>query len=143
MSYTESDKRVFGPFNDGREQVYADPVASYRRLNFALGGSLKEHIRNSRSEDPTTRFAAVEKLVEATRYAFDLVPFDRLTAKGPVEAEIRILLKQFLDWVSKKNETPVTSPTCSPPTDPESYPNPLTTGLGPVSGSTSTGSDSV
>lgn len=105
------DRRIFGPYWDGRANVYADPIAVRRKLSACLGGDLPGVVRAMRSANPVESLPALERLCAAVCAAFGLgSPFDPATGAGVVEAEWRPVLEQFIAWLAAQKKT-----TASPP----------------------------
>jgi len=135
MQYTDLERRVFGPYGNGREQVYGDPDAILRRLLHCLDGDPNRFLRdyladrlfdeagNETGRDPQKEalaFAATERLLDAARDAFGLVPFDPVTGQGVTERQALGVLFGFVDYLDglkKKRAAPPISPrlTASPP----------------------------
>lgn len=115
MTPPKADK-VFGPFFDGQDYVFADVVRVHRRLTAALDGQANSWLEKSESDDPEVASEADEKIDRAIRYAFELPAFDRTTGEGPTEGQVRDILNLFIDCLEKSKLTPEPSPTSSPPT---------------------------
>ena len=112
--WTDTQKRIFGPYNDGKQQAYADPLAVDRKLKRALGGDVNRFLERYNSEADVERMDATESLVKAAIDAFEMKPLDRTTGEGVTESEAIGVLFDYCDWLEKKNLTGSTSPT-SPP----------------------------
>lgn len=112
--------RVFGPYFDGKAEVYADPFEAYRLVWQYLDGEPNEWIDKRSSPDPETSSRATEKIVQATRYAFGVEPFDPVTGGGLLEDDLIDLLDRFILYCVKKKQTPSSLATSSGPTGPTS-----------------------
>lgn len=128
--FTESDRRIFGPYDDGSGTVrYADPLVVQRRLSLSLQGNPGQFYRDARIEPRyegvgddrrpvppdagevlRAEMAAI-KIVEAARIAFEFLPWDQLTGNGATESECLQVLGDFLTWKVKKKPTAENSPT--------------------------------
>jgi hypothetical protein len=152
------NKNIF-PYNDGFEDLFADPLVIQRRLFEATQGQfytrlMPESQTTARSPGlgpdgkplpplPEERIAAdavalpaSAAVVEAVRYAFELLPWDRKTGEGLTEEQVIDLLDEYHAWCAKKNASTEEPPTCSPPT-PDSTTSAPTTTSGSDSGSIS------
>lgn len=96
------NREIFGPYHNGQSPVYADPVAVYRKLHYALDGVPADYISDSKAEDVQVSYPAKEKLLAATRFAFGLQEFNPVDASGTQDDDCWRLLNVFLDWVNKK-----------------------------------------
>ena len=114
--WSEAERQIFGPYHDGRAQVYGDPLAIWRRLVHGLDGDVNRWLTHARSEEPEIRYQATERILVATVEAFDLAPFDRATGQGVLERDAMAILNTFFDWIDQKKSPPVNSPTSAPPT---------------------------
>jgi hypothetical protein len=108
--YTDKERRIYGPYHDGREPVYADPLAVWRKLTVATRGELAALLARY-NENGTSQDLAAGPLAEAAVAAFGLVPFDKLTGHGACEDDALWLLGDFLAWRAEKKNGAVTSPT--------------------------------
>lgn len=131
--FNEAQRRVFGPYFNGEDQVYADPLTVHRRL-FSLLGDPNAVLLDANSDDPSLRHQAREKLLPAAREALELVPFDKKTGRGSLEQDVMAALRSYLEWMEGKGGPGSSLPTCSPPTAPASSPADLITRLGLPSG---------
>lgn len=103
--FDDKERLIFGPYSNGaRDGVYADPQAVYRRLVYALGGDPNSVLEQHRSAEPTVKFQATTRLVEASQFAFGLAPFDPNTGGGCLESHCLRILQDYLDWVDKKKD---------------------------------------
>jgi len=115
--YSEQDRRIFGPYFNGLQSVYGDPLQINRRLVHALDGDPAPVHERANSQEEAERFEAREKLVVAARYAFGMVEFNPTTGQGAVELDVWTALNSFLEWREKKDSTAVTLPTSQPLSD--------------------------
>lgn len=124
--YTDADKKVF-PYFDGRGNVFGDPLRIWRRLNHMLEGDPNKFLAAAKDPSPEAAFEAKERVLEATRYAFEM-PFDSKTGEGATEADCEAALNAFEAFLGKKKVSAATTPTSSPLTDsPRAYPYPTRT----------------
>lgn len=114
------NRKVFGPYNDGAKDVYADPLRVHRLLVNELKGQHREVLAASRSQSNEIAFPAIERLIAAVRVAFDMTPWDVATGTGATEDDCFNVLDQFLEWQDKKKESAETSPTSRPSSDGDS-----------------------
>lgn len=135
--YTESERRIF-PYHDGRAfdgdgkpaSVCGDPLAIYEAICAALDGDPDSVIENAfagipregelnedgspaqvKKELEPTRYQARCRIEKASRFAFDLAPFDRKTGRGCTRAEALDLFWRFLDWIDGQKKSTEPSPT--------------------------------
>lgn len=111
-----SDKRIFDYQKNG-EQVYGDPILLFRRLyavceaekqNFhTLYGSAFPKVPEGQTE-PVESYQAKEELYPLVCATFDLPLFDPTTGEGTLIDEAEAVLLSFMDFLSKKNQTPAT-----------------------------------
>lgn len=120
----QTENRVYGPYYNGAEWVYADPLEVWRKLMEGTGGSLIKIVNDSRSDEDLVAFPAIEALLPAVRVAFDMVPFSKKTGGGATEDDCRRALNGFFEMISKKKETPATTPTSLPSSESVSSPCP-------------------
>lgn len=113
--FTPEERRIYGPYYDGQgNQVFADPVAVYRRLVAETAGNLDALLSQYNQGDLGVAGVSF-RLANATVAAFELQPFDKATGKGTLQDEALALLGNFLDWRDQK-KTPVgNSPISAPP----------------------------
>ncbi len=96
------NRQIFGPIFDGEKQVLVDPLAAYRKLHYALDGTPNQWLEDSKSENVQVSYPAKEKLIEATRYAFGLFPFNPMDGQGAQDEDCWAILNAFLQWVEEK-----------------------------------------
>jgi hypothetical protein len=103
--------RIYGPYSDGRREVWADPVAVHRRLSSALDG------------EPSTYLGAFHvneeargKVLAAAVTAIQLHAFDPATGAGLREDEVELELRRFLEWSEKNGSRGSSSRTSRQPT---------------------------
>lgn len=96
------NREIYGPYFNGEEQLFADPLSAYRKLIFHLDGKPRETVEESKSEDVEVSYPAKEKLVEAARAAFYLAPFNPRDGSGARDEDAWVVLVDFLNWVTKK-----------------------------------------
>lgn len=140
-----SERRNVFSYYNGKEIIFADPLAVHRRLTRALDGNPNEvlgkvdlgiagppdsyaseedyaaALEQERLTEPL-RYEATERMVEAVRAAFDMAPFNRLDGAGATEEDCRAALDTFIVFMEGKKKAPVNSPTSSPLTAPPSPP---------------------
>jgi hypothetical protein len=135
-----SDRRVFGPYHDGRGEAYADPLEAHRLLYQQAGGRLGQLLDDARASGPVDSpddseearalkarnraeidaraFGAALVLLAAARKAFQMAPFDRATGQGATEAGCWEVLDSFLVFLDDEKKSTATSPTSAPPSAP-------------------------
>lgn len=84
-------------YHDGEKDIHGDPLTLHRALVRATAGQLEELLKQARSDDPATAVLAAEKVIDCTRVAFDLIPYDRLTGRGVMDRDALAILKRFRD----------------------------------------------
>ncbi len=114
--FNPEDKNIF-EYHNGEARRFGDPIAINCRLSLALGGNLPKFIADYRSDDPALADVATERLVEAVRRAFEMVPWDSDSGLGATWSLCLDTLRDFLVWQEKKNLTTATSPMCAPPSE--------------------------
>lgn len=107
--FTEEQRRIF-QYHNGSGEVWGDPLPIGRHMRQQLGGDPNEALKDARSEDVAVRDAATERLVQAVRVAFDMVPFDKATGTGADEAICLAALDRFLTWNEDQKKSAVSSP---------------------------------
>lgn len=134
MDYPENERRSFAYF-DGEKQVFADPLAVWRRLLRALDGDFHGAWEDAQPKkvlgddgkplppsDPRVasatlaRLAGEERLLGAVREALALPAFDPTTGKGATEEDVQVALDAYCDYLEKKRKSTESSPTSSPAT---------------------------
>lgn len=111
MQFSDKQRRIFGPYFNGVDTVYADPIRVYRALQHCLGGKLAEDIEKANAASHEDNFVARDRLTAAAHFAFGLRPFDPKTGDGMTETEVREVLAAYLRWFSEKKESGQTSRT--------------------------------
>ena len=103
--FTPEQRQIFGPYFNGVQPVYGDPLCLYRRLVHALDGEPGRYLRGLKDAVEDVRFEAAEKLIAAARSVFGLVPFQPDTGQGTLDREALTVLRQFILWrdEQKKN----------------------------------------
>jgi hypothetical protein len=96
------NRQIFGPIFNGQKPVFVDPLVAYRKLNYALDGIPNDYISDSKSEDVQISYPAKEKIVEATRFAFGLQPFNPDDGQGTQDEDCWLIFNTFLKWVEEK-----------------------------------------
>ena len=129
---------IFGPYWNGQNNVYGDPLRIRRLLSAGLEGKVDDWCERTKSEVPAERSAALGRIAQAGLTALDLVPFDKKTGRGLTEAQTIRTVQMFLDWTNGKKSNSRACPTSPLPTDSGSPP-PMTSMSG--SSSISTGSN--
>ena len=109
MIYSEKDRQVFGPYFDGQQSRYGDPLAINRRLTAALGGDQSAIAKYH--ADPQ----AQEAVLRAARIALELVPFDPATGSGALDIDAETALRSFLEFLEGNGSRAGKSPTSSLP----------------------------
>lgn len=107
---------IFGPYNNGKADVYGDPLAIHRRLVHHLGGDPNQFLKDYRSEVEPVAFEATQRLLAATTSAFGLFPFDPMTGEGATEDDTLNVLFDLVDWLESKKKSTGNSLTSSPAT---------------------------
>lgn len=113
--FTQSDKKIF-PYWNGRQEVYGDPMALHRRLTIALGGTPNEVLKAAKSESPLENAHARERLIDAVREAFEMVPFDKTEGAGALDEDCFQALRTLLEWTEKNASRAAASPRSRPDT---------------------------
>ena len=98
--FEQSEKNIF-PYWNGQQEVFGDPLAIHRRLTIALGGVPDEVLKAAKSEEPLQKAHARERLVEAIRAAFEMVPFDKTAGAGALDEHCFDALRSLLEWTEK------------------------------------------
>lgn len=106
--------KVFSYCN-GAEDVYADPLAVYRKLFAALDGDPDAVLGKAAHEDPAVHLPARGQLSEAVRKAFDMAPFDAKTGAGATESDCLAAVWSFCHWLEERKKKAASTPTCAPP----------------------------
>jgi len=109
-----SDRNIF-QYHDGSALVWGDPLALQRRLYLALHDP-DQVFADAASPDAAVRLPALGLLVEATRSAFAMQPFDPTTGQGATEEHCRLALEALWECLAKKKPTAASSPTSPAPT---------------------------
>ena len=113
--FTTEQRRVFGPYYDGAEYVFADPLAVYRKLSHRLDGDPNKVLQDTHSEDVETKYAAKAKLLPAAREALEMLPYDKKSGEGALDEDIWAALSAYLEYMEAKKSKGPTSPMYSPP----------------------------
>lgn len=143
MMFTEAERKIFGPYFNGAELVYADPLRVHRRLLYMLDGETNKWLEKAKSENLEERFQAKEKLLPAVVYALDMLPFDPKTGLGSLEQDVIAALRSYLEFMEGKGPRVPSMPISVPPMGPGlSAPAPTMQPMWP-SGVTSTGPNYV
>lgn len=129
--FSDKERRIF-QYHNGREVVWADPLALRRRLVVALGGDISAVVKDVNADrqpegwpdgkeftpDPATVMVAAfaaEKFLAGIRKAFDMAPFDPATGEG---ADERCCLDAYDAWQEfedSKKKPAETTPFSRPP----------------------------
>lgn len=101
------ETKIFGPYWNGAEAVFGDPVRIHRRLYAKLLGRPNDFFAKVRDfeKDPTGSEQAADTVEMAVRYAFDLVPFDPATGGGANQQSAFEVLNQYLEYQDAKKLT--------------------------------------
>jgi hypothetical protein len=119
--FTPEERRIFGPYANAQgQQVYADPVAAYRRLLLYTEGELGT-LLDGYQQGELGQARSADMLAQATIKAFELEPFDKATGKGTLQDDALALLSQFLEWRDQKKTPVVNSPTSAPPMEQDGW----------------------
>lgn len=107
-----SERAIF-PYHNGERQVYGDPMALSRRLTIHAGGDIDALVRDWR-KDPVLddagqelpgsralRLQHEEKIVEAVRKAFQMIPWDDSTGQGATWDQCMTAFEDFLRFWEK------------------------------------------
>lgn len=135
--FSDTERAIFGPYFNGIQTVYADPIRVHRRLYAKLDGDpnkwfermrvRKDEQGNPLPEDQQVplqeRNSAKERVLEAGLYALDITPFDPVSARGATENDIMAALRAYLEFRAKKKVSGQMQPPCSPCT--QVSPNPF------------------
>ena len=120
------DFRVY-PYSNGLTRVFADPFRILRELAVLLNGDPREVLEAARKAVPRSsegqpvdseaekvataeRAMAQIRLADATKQAFELTPFDKMTGTGFTDDEALELLYDFVAWLKKKQTNGVSPP---------------------------------
>lgn len=119
MYYQEHERQLF-PYFNGEREVVGDPLRIWRFLNNLLDGDPDTVLAKAHSQVPEEKLDAQNRIIEATREAFMMEPFDSETGEGATEQDCLVALTNFLDWIKKKgpntgNSLSGSAPTMSPP----------------------------
>lgn len=96
--------KVFGPYFNGDEEVFGDPVVIHRRLWAQLQGRPNDYfdlIRQHEAE-PVKSAQAAESVEMAVRHAFSMIPFDPATGQGATQEDCFAALNLFLAYKDEK-----------------------------------------
>lgn len=110
--FTPQERLIFGPYFNGAEQVYADPIRVYHRLVAALDGDPNAWLK--RFGEPLDTEAR-DKVINAAGWSLEMVPFDKKTGQGATEAEVETVLRGYLEWLRGNVRPEANSATSSPP----------------------------
>lgn len=115
--FTDQQRTIFGPYFNGQEEVYGDPLKIHRRLCHALGGDPNAVIAEANKGDNDAR----ERVLDAAGWSLEMVPFDKRTGQGATEEVVDQALRQFLEWLEGNAQRAGSYLTCSRPTVTESW----------------------
>jgi hypothetical protein len=115
--YTEQERRIFGPYFNGTEVVYADPIRLKRRLDHALEGETPKWIERYNDPAHPQHYDAQERVLAAAVWAMELRPFNPQTGEGVLEAEVEQALYGFLEYLEGKGPRAESTPTSSTPSE--------------------------
>jgi hypothetical protein len=113
---------IYGPYNNGTNNVYGDPLRITRRLDQKLQGNHDKWAERTYSTRVEEKAEALGKLAEAAVFAFELVPFDPKSGRGCTEQVAINVLQAFNEWRKEKKENARNSVTSSQPTVPGENP---------------------
>lgn len=116
--FTVTERQIYR-WNDGTQDHWADPVATYRKLIKTPELNLAADLQ-AFANDPDSKAgaAALEHMVEAGRMAFDAKPYDG--KEGLLDAEVIGLVMDFLSYLHTLKKKVESTPTSPPPTVPQS-----------------------
>ncbi len=108
--YGEDETRIFNYIAGPKTgPVCADPYELLRDMTVALGGGINGVLAEWRCEDEVASAIAAKRLVDATRTAFQMDPFDRTQPHGGYGAtsgEVLEVLLSFLQFLNQKKSKP-------------------------------------
>lgn len=93
-------------------KLFADPTEVLRLIKEKTEGtfsSLVAAMKNFQG-DPGKGSESIEKLKEATIYAFGLKPFDRTTGQGWLEPDLIGLISGFNEFINRLKKNTAASP---------------------------------
>ena len=124
-------ERIFGPYNDGHGEVYADPFRVFLSLVRLLDGDPESVNRQAKERPPVDGSGAEavanwrlmtaeaqQRLADAAREAFEMAAFDKLSGTGATDEQCGLVLDQFLAYMDTLKKSTALTPTSPPPTAP-------------------------
>jgi len=100
--FSERQRKVF-PYSNGVAQVWGDPVAIYRKMLAEFDGDLDLILQRSRDKSqPRLWSESVERLVEAVRKVFGMVPIDPVTGEGADETDCLAAAVAWREFLAAK-----------------------------------------
>jgi hypothetical protein len=87
------------------------------------------------TDNPVVAAMAQDKLVKASREAFELQPFDKVTRQGDLDDDALKLVDDFRGWLKKKETTSASTPTSAPSSATPDFSPATVPGLTPVASS--------
>lgn len=85
----------FGPYFDGRRLRWADALKAWRALERLLG-SPEQVAKQIQTAQPDVALQAEAQLIEASRAALDLAPFDPDTGLGVTDLSAKQLATELI-----------------------------------------------
>lgn len=116
--FNEAERRIFGPYFNGVEMVYADPLRIYRQLQAALDGDTNAYLERMRSEAAADSNTAKDRVLAAVISVFGMPAFDPKTGQGTLEQDAMAVLRNYLEFMHAKKEMGQSLRTYSVPTRP-------------------------
>jgi len=101
MRYSEEERKIFGPYYNGAEDVYADQIRAYRQFMVALDGDPNSVIKQTKDENKILSAQAKMKLADATRAALSMIPFDTMSGYGATDSDFLKVAAEYLEWMEK------------------------------------------
>ncbi len=118
MLYTDQEKRIYGPYDDGSGNVvFGDPHKINRTLVFLLDGDPNRVVDAYNNGDVAQQFEARNRLVAAAVEALDLKPFNKIDGSGLDEESVMKILKHFSKWMGELKKKDEPTPTGSSASD--------------------------
>lgn len=110
-------KTTIFQFFDGTQDAHVDPAPVNRAFTRALDGDPKAIFQLTKSENPDIAFPAIERIIGAARDAFGLPAIDRATGNGVPDHVVLAIVRDFYEFIQKKNLTPDCSQISPAPTE--------------------------
>lgn len=117
------NKEIF-KYNNGREDIFGDPVDLMEKFVIACGGNYQQRMKDAfpepYPEQPEANAVvgqAKQFLIAAVRKTFDLVPFDPRTGSGATAQTAYDTIHSFMNFWFKKKESTEPAPMSPTPSD--------------------------